>query len=779
MKRKQKSAGITRREVLKMGTGAMMGITALSSGIPVFARESKDKPLPTVPDQRVSQHHSIDHRTDKEALKVDFSYSFAPPHRITVGRPDDHDRTLLDVKEGSLRMGWTYDNLSMPNYPPLTFRTPPTLWHIKITPQADNKPFSQSRWTRPDNILPGLRNLYDDPSGFVSLEVYNGISAALVRIGIENSDSKPHQYTLLCEAGWPSENPAWVDASIYAGDNLQAGWNDRADRILILGIGADAYSLMDDGLPPKSTSMILIWNLKPGEKRQGWIIRPYNKYADDLPDLRQHDWEQEQEQGKKEWYDLLNRASKLDIPDINISNAYQACLADLFIMREPLADGYIIGVPGTEVYRAGNSGEPLIADIALDQNGLHKEAAENIVISLAMQEENGCWADRKGWGHFLWSVPGFKSWAAMEHFRLTGDQKFLMEVYPRMLASSRWQGQQREKMRTGENKKNNTYGLMPRGFGDCGLMNDDDMYGVFIPHNIWAVYADNCTLEAAKILGKQEDILELENLYETAFHDLLTVLEQSAVKEQDYRWIPGVPGKTSGSRWGVLNCIVPCGLIPPDHELATGTLRKIESNISEGGQPVHTGWMADGAWVAITLDNVAEAHLACGEGDTAVRYLYSTLNHGTPLYTWCEERGQEPGTTKTSGDRQHLWTPVAVVRFIRDMLVMESYNGLNLALGTARGWLGSGKTVGITGACTHFGTISYRMQYNPEASKVNGEMTFPEKASAAWANLYIRLPEGVKVTSVDAGSKASLLPDGSGLRWETPQGTIRFSAKVG
>ena len=615
------------------------------------------------------------------APKVDFSYAFATPHRITVGRPDASDRTLLDLQPGSLRMAWTYDNLSMSNYPPLAFRTPPTLWSMQITPQIDGKPLAHSRWTRLDGILPALENVYEDAPGSVRLEVLSGMTAALVRIEIVNSDSKPHQFVLRCDSGSWGENPAWLDAAQNVGDNLTAGWNERADRVLILGIGADAYSLQADGLAPGPKNMVLVWNVKPGEKRQGWIVRPYRSYAADLPALRKQDWAQEMEQGKKEWRDLLERACKLSIPDAGVSNAYQACLADLFIMREPLADGRIIGVPGTEGYRAGNSGEPLIVAVALDQNGLHKESAAGSSISLDMQEPDGCWADKRGWMHSMWCGPGFKSWAIMEHYRLTGDKKFLADVYPRMLASSRWQERQRALSRSAAGERPLTYGLMPRGFGDCGLMNDGDMYGVFFPHNIWSVYADRCSLEAAEILGKTDDVAELKKIYETARNDLLSAIDRGAIKEKDYRWIPGVPGKTSGSCWGALNVVSPCGLLPPDHELVNGTLRKIEANISQGGQPIHTGWMADGAWVAITLDNVAEVHLARGNGDAAAKYLYSTLNHGTPLYTWCEERGQEPGTAKCSGDRQHLWTPVAVVRALRDMLVLESGDGLNLALG--------------------------------------------------------------------------------------------------
>ena len=65
---------------------------------------------------------------------------------------------------------------------------------------------------------------------------------------------------------------------------------------------------------------------------------------------------------------------------------------------------------------------------------------------------------------------------------------------------------------------------------------------------------------------------------------------------------------------------------------------------------------------------MAQAHLARGNGDATAEYLLATLNHGTPLYTWCEERGQEPGTNKISGDRQHLYTPVALLGLVRDAL---------------------------------------------------------------------------------------------------------------
>ena len=320
--------------------------------------------------------------------------------------------------------------------------------------------------------------------------------------------------------------------------------------------------------------------------------------------------------------------------------------------------------------------------VALDQVGLHDLSELGYRVDLDIQEPNGNWTEPKYWSHLMWGTSGFKAWVVMEHYRLTGDTAFLEKRYPQMLASSRWQETQRARSRTldASGQRPLTYGLMPRGMGDGGLMDGNDLYGVFYPHNIWALYADKLALEAARILNRPQDVRELEGIYGRARTDLLASLDGGAITESDgTRWISAVPAKVTGSRWGALNALFPTELLAPSDKLIDGTLKYIERDMSPGGLPVHTGWMKDGMWVAIALDNVAEAHLARDEGDAAIRLLYATLNHGTPLYTWCEERGKEPNTTKTSGDRQHLWTPVAVVRFLRDALVMEQNDQLHLA----------------------------------------------------------------------------------------------------
>ena len=68
-----------------------------------------------------------------------------------------------------------------------------------------------------------------------------------------------------------------------------------------------------------------------------------------------------------------------------------------------------------------------IVAVALDQNGLHKEAAAGLPVSLDLQEPDGNWADPRAGGTRCGAL-GFKSWTAMEHYRLTGDKNYLAEV---------------------------------------------------------------------------------------------------------------------------------------------------------------------------------------------------------------------------------------------------------------------------------------------------------------------------------------------------------------
>ena len=104
----------------------------------------------------------------EQAERGDFGYAFAPPHRMTVARPEASEKTLLDVAPGLLTMSWSYDDIR--NTPLAIFKTPRTEWRVQVRPQIDGKPFGQSNWKRGGGFLPLLENDYHDGAGSVLLE---------------------------------------------------------------------------------------------------------------------------------------------------------------------------------------------------------------------------------------------------------------------------------------------------------------------------------------------------------------------------------------------------------------------------------------------------------------------------------------------------------------------------------------------------------------------------------------------------------------------------------
>ena len=705
-----------------------------------------------------------------EVPHVDFSYAFGYPHRLTVALPDSSDKTLVDCSPGQVALSWTYENLKQ--YPVANFAAPTTRWHTVIKPYVDGKTFSNSQWRRKGGWLPVVVSNFKNDSVEIVLEILGGKHGAIVKVECINHDlRKDHLVTIdvSVPGNWTGVSPAFVDPQLnkFNNDFLIAGWKDRADRILISALGADQYQSQANSIQP-------CVRLAPGESKCVWVVRPYQMYQSMMPELRRRNWSAEFDDSIEVWKKLISRTTNIQIPDSNIKNAYYAGLSDIFIMREPLSDGYLGTLPGTEMYRAANPIEAAIASIDLVQAGLDVESLDGYRLSLDMQAYDGCWAEPNGWVHDCWMSSGFKSWYVLEYYKITQNKDFLRATFPRMLASSRWQQRARARMLNLENGKPSlTYGLLPPGMGDAGLKNGDSLYGVFIPHNIWAVYADELTAEAADILGQADESHEVHALAQKAKTDLIAAMRRGAIVEEGHTWISGVLGKTSGSRWGALNAAFPCNILPANDELILGTLWKMQSHLSPGGVPMHTGWMVNGMWVAITIDNLAETLLRSGDSVGFSKYLYATLNHGTPLYTWCEERGPEPGTLDTSGDRQHLWTPAAVVRAIRDCLVLEENSTLMLGKGVDKSWLNRGEFGGDQFK-TEFGSVSYHVLLNDKTGNVDCKINLDPSRKPKRLRLYLNMSGMSKILSV-SDRNARIVEKETAIEWSNPASELSFT----
>ena len=86
--------------------------------------------------------------------------------------------------------------------------------------------------------------------------------------------------------------------------------------------------------------------------------------------------------------------------------------------------------------------------------------------------------------------------------------------------------------------------------------------------------------------------------------------------------------------------------------------------------------------------------------------------------------------------------------------------------------------MGVDKAPTHFGPVSYQLQYDAARAVVTGEVTFPRRQSPETVTLYLRLPKGLQAVSAATPTGAELLADEGTLRWTRPGGTARFEVAV-
>lgn len=655
--------------------------------------------------------------------RVTFNYAFGAPHTLTLSRPSASDKMLARVSPEGIGFMRTYDS-QLTNFP-LAWKPYPmdidTVMSVAV--ERENAPFT--RWYRhlsgaPCLFAEGALHGVDYTVSAISAQ-----SGVIVRIESHNTTDTAREVHIQFALTnvWVVSNRGWVDG-IH--NNLLLTMNGgRADRVVALALGADDYPMYRhavggaSGQPPMSNEKFRIGadsskkitalcSLGGGETKSCHILLPHEAYFGELESLKQTNLEGEMTAALAEWQTLLTRAAKITLDDASLLHTFYACLADLFVMRERVGLSGRMGIAnGTNLYRSTASGEPLQSEILLESLGYVREAVHDYPTYLEGQDEDGCWITVKGWEHEVWGLLYNKSHAVMHHYELSRDRAFLEKYYPRMLASARFNAAGRQSTRDAADRGEipaSAYGLMPRGMGDCGMQNGADFYGYFYPHNCRAVAADRLVLEAARILGKEEDIPFLTDNYERAKHDLLTSIRENAVEEDGYIRIPSLAGVPDTSSYGCLYACFPAAILPADDPLVTGTVRHIESKQkSEGGLPMGTGWLKEGLWVAMALNNFARAYLRMGLYREARAYLYPAVNHASPLVTWCEERGPEPGSPIKTGDEQHLWTPLSVLQYMTDMLYFEDTDTIHLFSGILPEWLANGKPVSVKGLRTSLG----------------------------------------------------------------------------
>ncbi len=197
--------------------------------------------------------------------------------------------------------------------------------------------------------------------------------------------------------------------------------------------------------------------------------------------------------------------------------------------------------------------------------------------------------------------------------------------------------------------------------------------------------------------------------------------------------------------WTLAQVIAPGELFKPNDPIVTEFVELLDGFDNEEGIPRDSGWMSDGAVWGYAAMFYAQVMLYANRPEKAIEYLYAFANHASPARVWREEQAlrdsNHPGVW---GDMPHNWGSAEFIRLIRNMLVLEKEDGLNLLEGFCQLWLPSEDCdLIIENSPTKFGAVTLKMKKTTDKTfGLEVQLALHDKPSA----IRVKVPNGFSVS---------------------------------
>ena len=372
-------------------------------------------------------------------------------------------------------------------------------------------------------------------------------------------------------------------------------------------------------------------------------------------------------------------------------------------------------------------------------------------------------------------------WAASEYYLLTRDESFLKRWLPSILEGLEWIASERENTKI---KGGIAAGLMPAGRGT-----DDDRQANFLWVDGW-IYrglASACKVlqstghpDAARWARERDD-------YRASFQKALrTQLERTVTwTDPSGARIPLVPWELSQTNADNLNVFYVdggpmflglAGLEDPNGDVMTWAMR----------------WLTEGPLV-----RTVNPDWSTYQDRPALRFEMSTVE---PCYSWNvylrflrDERekflegfySQAAGavTRRFLGGSEHrdgiLQLPVmnaVIASHMRNMLLFENGNGLELLRNSPSAWLQMGKEIRISGAPTYFGPASYRIRA-VSGSRVEADIDTPSREKPSWIRVHLYHPQGKPLRAATVNGTPARVTGPTSIEIPNPSGRLKVEAE--
>ncbi|MGO8747321.1 MAG: hypothetical protein ACLQNE_15150 [Thermoguttaceae bacterium] len=420
------------------------------------------------------------------------------------------------------------------------------------------------------------------------------------------------------------------------------------------------------------------------------------------------------------WRNVDLPYGRIEVPDARIQGQLDASIRNIYQARE-IKKGLPAFQVGPTCYRGlwVVDGSFLMESVAF--LGRTEEARNGIRYLLSFQRDDGAIMIMNG----HWKETGIALWAVTRHARLTGDQAWLREVWPKLERG--WDYIRSMRKAASADPNSLCYGLIPAGFADGGMSGTQPEY----TNVYWTLAGLKAALEAARWLGKTEEAQRWQLEYDDFYAAFRRAAQRDVrIDRQGNRYVPICMRKDQTfspqkAQWGFMHAVFPGKLFAVDDPLVRGNMAMLRAAECEG-LVRDTGWVSEGIWNYFA-SFYAHDWLWLGDGQKAARTLYAFANHASPLLCWREEQMPAGKGDATCGDMPHNWASAEFIRLVRHLLVLERGSELHLFEGLPRIWIRPGSSVRVQGVLTEFGPISLELRTALDGSKATLTLDPPRR----------------------------------------------------
>lgn len=543
--------------------------------------------------------------------------------------------------------------------------------------------------------------------------------------------------------------------------------------------------------------------LRPGEHHAIDLFVPYIELLDkqELEALCKMSFTNLLHSVERFWRERVTRGMTYEVPDRYLNEFFKANLWHVLISTDidPFTRQYQHGA-ATHHYKNYLNETAMVAR-SLEMRGEHEAAARLIETFLANQSVKGLPGNFRSKEGVLYAAHpeepdpytaqgynmhhGFGMWAAAEHYLWTRDIQYLARIAPRLLAAADWVINERQNTKTVDPARKHRrpeFGLVP-----AGDLEDVDEYLYYYATDAYyhlgmkrvaQAFAEavqqaselptairppaRWTAEvraAAKRLMKETESFRQDIRASVAE----SVATSPVVRLRDGSYIPYVPSrvcalthlKEGWIREGLYPALhlVTGEVYEPQHKFVDWMIHELEDNVflsAESGyglkNPETEFFDLGGFTLQPNLLDLVLVYLARDQIANFVRAFYNTA--WASLYPdamcfaeWIPRLGQGDGPLYKTPDECKF------IQWMRQMLVFEREDDLELALGVPLAWMRDGQRIKIERAATFFGRLDLEIVSHAASNKATAVVKLTKTKAPKTVRLRLRHPDGRPIKS--------------------------------